>query len=203
MYMCNTKKDCWIFRFAIPFLKDAVERNTIFNKLIESNNKFSEGKLIHIATLSIECLLKSILLLSFYDRFSDWEIKKWLKMKRNWHKLKSMLDKIQSRYDTWLNQQQKYLIKSWWNNWISYRYWIDAFFNFIQTEWINSDRLNVLKKEELNENIKNYDCVFNKLLNLCKKILDDEYWWLSFELIMKSTIQISDCQLWSMKDIYG
>ncbi len=205
MALYKTKKDISIFRFAIPFFKDAIERNNIFYTLykINSEDKFSEWKLIHIATLSIECMLKSILLLSFYNHSSDWKIKKRLKDSKRCHNLESMLNKIQSKYNIQLNSGQKNLIKIWWTNWIFYRYWIDAFFNFVKTKWINSDKLRKIEWEikEQTKRSENYNIIYNKLFILCKNIIE-EYGWLPFDLLLKSTIQIPDCQFNIMRNIY-
>ena len=198
------KKDCGIFRFALPFFKDAIERNNIFNTLNNANteDKFSEWKLIHIATLSIECMLKSIVLLSFYNHSRDWKINKRLIDYKRRHNLKKMFNKIQSKYNIWLDSEQKELIKTWSNNWIFYRYWIDAFFNFVKTKWINSDKLMESETKDENKRLTNYNIIYDKLFNLCKNIIEEEYGWLPFDLILKSTIQIPDCQFDIMKNAY-
>jgi hypothetical protein len=113
-----------------------------------------------------------------------------------------MFSQVQSKYNIWLNSEQKELIETWSNNWIFYRYWIDAFFNFIKTKWINSDKLRKSEKKDENKRSTNYNIIYNKLFNLCKNIIEGEYGWPPFDLILKSTIQIPDCQFDIMKNIY-
>lgn len=204
MTIYHPKKDTGIFRFAIPFLKDAIERNNIFTTIHELKNKynFSDWKLIHIASTSIECLLKSIILLSFYNYSNDWKIKKWLQWKKQHHNLKSMLDKVESKYAIWLNAEQKELIKVRWKKWISYRYWTDAFFDLIKTTWINSDKAKKQGKDKIDKDLSNYNIIYNELFKLCKNIIEEEYVDIPFELILKSTIQIPDSQFKIMKNLY-
>lgn len=191
------KKDWFILRFAIPFYKDALQWRVVYGEL-EEKGKFDDAKLIHIATLSMEMLMKSILLLSFYDYRTDGRVLVWLK--NSGHKIATMYNKIDWRYSINLSSSQKDTINKWSDIWINVRYMIDAFFNSLNTVGIASDLLQ-WGSEEAKIDLENYKWIFDELQSLCEDIFSLEY-WLPLHVLKRWKVQIPEDQLEIMQIVY-
>ena len=195
------KKDWFVLFYALPFFKDALWWNQIYwiLKVNKGDNKqIDNPKLIHIATISLEMIMKSILLLSFYDSTCGCKISMWLK--NYGHNLCKVCNVLKSKYRIDLSNEQKFFLKKRSLYWIDYRYKMDAFFYAEKTSWISAD---IFKNfvDYSDEEFLNYEKIFELFQNLFEKIVVDEY-WVDLDLFLNWKLQIPNIQFFAIKSRY-
>lgn len=130
------------------FFKDSLEWNR-FYKQLSGIEKIDKNKLIYLAMLSIETLLKAIVLLWLPITMEDKWIKKYLKEELN-HWLFSTYEKIQNDL---LTEEQKVLLKTRDSYGVEIRYSTDALFEWLEIKWLQSNR-KPFEREKKNKKAK-------------------------------------------------
>lgn len=164
------------------FFKDSLEWNFFYKKL-SNIEKIDKIKLISLAMLSIETLLKAIIIIWLPIKMQEKWIKKYLKEDLN-HGLYTTYSKFSRNV---LSQEQENLLKKWDEYWIEIRYSIDALFKWLEIKWVQSNR-SPKEKEEINRKIDKeleiYENLYENLKSLYREKcieLDWETWELLFD----------------------
>ena len=159
------------------FFKDSLEWNYFYKKL-SNIEKIDKIKLISLAMLSIETLLKAITIIWLPIKMQEKWIKKYLKEDLN-HWLYTTYSKFSRNV---LSQEQENLLKKRDEYWVEIRYSIDALFKWLEIKWVQSNR-RPKEKEEINKKIdkelKIYEDLYEKLKSIYEEKcieLDPETW---------------------------
>lgn len=144
------------------FFKDSLEWNR-FYKVLSNIEKVDKTKLVYLAMLSVETLLKAIILLWLPIELDEKWIKKYLKEDLN-HLLFNTYIKIQRDI---LPEEQKNLLKSRDTYSVEIRYSTDALFEWLEIKWLQSNRKpqeRERKNKKLKKELEIYEALYSRLL---------------------------------------
>lgn len=213
----NQKWD--IFLSSIPFVKDSIEWRRIYYALREYSNKndmkFDQAKLLYITILSLESILKAILIIEFPDEAIK---KKTTKFLKNYsHNLGEIYKKIESwlKKNYWadiskaFSDKEKSLIKKWSKYAKDIKYKMDAFINhWLAVKWISHPTKMDKFYNSKAEDFETYEHIQWKLIFLWQAITSYQYWReaeLAYinSLNEESTAKISNDNLNHFKDMFN
>jgi len=177
------------------FLKDSLEWNRFYG-VLSNIEKVDKIKLVYLAMLSIETLLKAIILLLLPIEMDEKWIKKYLREDLN-HSLFDTYEKIQNDL---LTEEQKTLLKTRDSYGVEIRYSTDALFEWLEIKWLQSNRKPTEREKKnkiLKKQLKIYDNLYTSLLVLYKETLiklDPAKWQQFFEAMVseKYSLWVSD-----------
>lgn len=173
------------------FFKDSLEWNHFYN-ILSDIKRVDKTKLIYLAMLSLETLLKAIILLKLPISSTDEKIQKTLKSLN--HNLFDLYLKI--NWDS-LNEDQVNLLKQRDKYGVSIRYSTDAFFMWLEVKWVQSNkktREREERKKEIEKQLMIYNSLYQNLLFFYReslKNLDVTNWTAFFDNLINEK-----CSLW-------
>lgn len=207
-----------IFLSSIPFVKDSLEWRRVFYALkdhSEKNNmKFDYVKMLYIVILSLESILKAIVILEFPEEILEKKTIRFLQgMSHNlikiynkielWFKEKDWID-----LGKYFSNEEKLLIERWSKYAKDIKYKMDAFVtHWLDVKWLsllawqhkNNDSL--LKDFELFERIQWKLIYLWKIISLCKYWKNEELAYIT-SLNEESILKIWDEDFNKFKDMF-
>ena len=163
------------------FFKDSLEWNRFYREL-SSVEKADKNKLLYLVMLSVETILKAIVLLQLPITMEDSGIKDYLKNELN-HWLFEAYKRIQGFS---LPHEQENLLKQWDLYGVEIRYSTDALLlKGLEIKWLQSNKKQVeriKKNKKINKELLLYNDLYSNLLNIYKSKLISLNWtiWLDF-----------------------
>jgi len=208
-----------VFFSSIPFLKDSLEWRRIYYVLRDYSDKndmkFDDIKLLYITILSLESVLKAVVILESPQEVVE---------KKTINFLKSMshnLIKIYKKIEVWLkekdgadlgkafSEEEKKLIEKWSEYAKDIKYKMDAFIDYwLKVKWVSSLTWAFDGENLQSIDVEVYEHILWKMIRLWQIITHNKYWRnaeLAYikSLDEESTLKISNEDYNSIKAMYG